>query len=268
MDINSNNQTNSVAKNTTCAVWCDCVCEAWIHHLPEPTSNRNEYNLIFLQQPPCTILLKYLYKFSCYKLYTNSKIPALQDFFVNLSCHTRPGVKCPCLCRPAVWVSEKTVDISLIAYLGSYEASGKVVKTVLGENYTLDEDFVEALNLWCEDSGCEQVPVNGCKQSVWDSPMVARIHNSLISDSRDLVNQTRLVAVSTREPGAWLNALPINLHSDETARNTLSLILGVRGTIGTPWSLLLPPVIRYSGYFLECAQLLRSEQSSPIRWPP
>ncbi|KAL7671400.1 hypothetical protein ACOME3_006298 [Neoechinorhynchus agilis] len=64
-------------------------------------------------------------------------------------------------------------DISLPAYLGSYEANRRIVQSFLGANYTLDEDFVEALNLWGEDSGSELVLVNGCKQSVWNSPLIA-----------------------------------------------------------------------------------------------
>ncbi|KAL7673362.1 hypothetical protein ACOME3_008221 [Neoechinorhynchus agilis] len=69
--------------------------------------------------------------------------------------------------------------------------AANIVKSVLGENYTLDEDFVEALNLWGGYSGSE------------------RIHNASISDSCDLVNRTRLTAASTRESSAWLNAIPI-----------------------------------------------------------
>ncbi|KAL7676579.1 hypothetical protein ACOME3_002829 [Neoechinorhynchus agilis] len=75
--------------------------------------------------------------------------------------------------------------------------------------------------------------------------MVARIHNSLISDSCGLVNRTRLAAVSTRESLAWLNAAPTasvaTLLSDETeTRSTDVHILSLplrsdRGTIGTPW---------------------------------
>ncbi|KAL7668206.1 hypothetical protein ACOME3_008918 [Neoechinorhynchus agilis] len=60
----------------------------------------------------------------------------------------------------------KAADISLPAYLGSYVASRKIAQSFLGENYTLDEDLVDAITLWCGDSGSEQVPVNGCKRSI------------------------------------------------------------------------------------------------------
>ncbi|KAL7671356.1 hypothetical protein ACOME3_006256 [Neoechinorhynchus agilis] len=113
------------------------------------------------------------------------------------------------LLRKESLIACNQADISLPAYLESYEANRRIVQSFLGKNYTLDEDFVEALNLWCGYLGSEQVPVNGCKRSVWDSPMIARINNSLISDSRDLVNRTRLAAVSTREPDTCLNALII-----------------------------------------------------------
>ncbi|KAL7667650.1 hypothetical protein ACOME3_010534 [Neoechinorhynchus agilis] len=97
----------------------------------------------------------------------------------------------------------------------------------------------------CGDSGSEQVPVNGCKQSVWDSPLVARIHNSLLSDSRDLVNRTRLAEVSSRESGVWLNALPVasvsvQRDSKDCSVNETWIPMCARGTTGAPWSRLSP----------------------------
>ncbi|KAL7676265.1 hypothetical protein ACOME3_002521 [Neoechinorhynchus agilis] len=67
-----------------------------------------------------------------------------------------PDVKRLCLCRPAVWVSENQPIFLCQLISGSCEASRKVVQSVLSENYTLEEDFVEALNLWCGYPGSEQ----------------------------------------------------------------------------------------------------------------
>ncbi|KAL7671121.1 hypothetical protein ACOME3_006030 [Neoechinorhynchus agilis] len=127
--------------------------------------------------------------------------------------------------------------VSLPAHLGSSESNRKVVKSFSGENYTLDEDFVESLNLLCEDSGSEQ-------------------------------------AVSTRESGAWLNAIPIafvgTLRGD-SKDCSVPETWGDRGTIGTPWSRL--SAIRRKVHprhaevnACECAQHPRAEQSLPTRW--
>ncbi|KAL7671651.1 hypothetical protein ACOME3_006542 [Neoechinorhynchus agilis] len=53
-------------------------------------------------------------------------------------------------------------------------------------------------------SGANHVPVNGLRQSIWERPLVARAHSSLLLASSDEAVRARLLAVSTRESGAWL----------------------------------------------------------------
>ena len=69
------------------------------------------------------------------------------------------------------------------------------------------------------------------RQKVWDSPWIQATYFSLLDALPDLHARARLLAVATKESGAWLNALPLSSVSlrmdDKVIRIAVSLRLGV-----------------------------------------
>ncbi|KAL7678267.1 hypothetical protein ACOME3_004497 [Neoechinorhynchus agilis] len=68
--------------------------------------------------------------------------------------------------------------------------SRKILQSFLGYNYTLDDDFVEAVNLWCEDFGSEQILVTWITEIDW--------RQSLQENRVPLSDETVRIAVSLR----------------------------------------------------------------------
>ncbi|GAV09288.1 hypothetical protein RvY_18857 [Ramazzottius varieornatus] len=68
-------------------------------------------------------------------------------------------------------------------------------------------------------------------QKAWDIPIVDQHYQTLL-DASSQAERARLVAVSAKDSGAWLNALPIsvlgNLLDDNSFRISVGLLLGAR----------------------------------------
>ena len=68
-------------------------------------------------------------------------------------------------------------------------------------------------------------------QRAWDAPRMKGLYQSLLESSPDPTTRARLLAVATKEAGAWLNALPVpslGLHLDnEVVRIAVGLRLSL-----------------------------------------
>ncbi|KAL7673906.1 hypothetical protein ACOME3_000184 [Neoechinorhynchus agilis] len=141
------------------------------------------------------------------------------------------------------------VEFALPAFLGSLQGSLPVSKKILKEKFCLDQDFVVAVEEWCQQTGANHVPVNGIRPSIWNRPLAARAHSSLLSGSRDGVVRARLLAISTRESGAWLEAVPLasvgTLLTDEVKRIAVFLRLGLPAVDVDLWLMLLGDMVSF-----------------------
>ncbi|KAL7672809.1 hypothetical protein ACOME3_007688 [Neoechinorhynchus agilis] len=96
------------------------------------------------------------------------------------------------------------VELALPAFLASVTKTKNITNVILQQT-DISTDDVErrGVSSWLIKTDLDQVPENSHKQPVWDKPLVERAYNSL-KGHLDSVSQTRLVASSSKESGAWL----------------------------------------------------------------
>ena len=71
--------------------------------------------------------------------------------------------------------------------------------------------FEAAVALW--SLGHDDPPPDGLasqRQKSWDSVIVSNVSETLLTHAPDFISRARLLAASSKEAGAWLNALPIS----------------------------------------------------------
>ncbi|GAU91574.1 hypothetical protein RvY_03802 [Ramazzottius varieornatus] len=122
-------------------------------------------------------------------------------------------------------------ELALPAYLASVHATHSLVSQICSET-DLDAAVVEGITLW--RTSCNVEPPPGLTRSVqklWDTPPVESSFRALLEQSSP-TDKARLHAVSTKESGAWLNALPVstlgNLLEDNSFRISVGLRLGAK----------------------------------------
>lgn len=127
------------------------------------------------------------------------------------------------------------VVVAPSAFLASSHASADLVDLLVPDGSAFQSSpFIEdALALWSQDH--PHSPPEGVeagKQKAWDSVRSRLIADELLQNAKDDTDRVRLLAVSTKESGAWLEALPVTslgLRLDDTA-----LRIGVGLRLGIP----------------------------------
>ena len=127
----------------------------------------------------------------------------------------------------------RAVRLAPSAYLASATGCSDLVSQLFPphlQNYP-DPHHEAALTLWKE--GHSHPPPDhlaSCKQKMWDAPKVEATFSSIM-DGASLLSQTRLLAVSCPESGAWLHPMPISSvglrMDDDVIRVTVGLYLGL-----------------------------------------
>ena len=121
------------------------------------------------------------------------------------------------------------VDVAPSAYLSSAHSSAQLVEAILPESHrTIPTPFVdEAKASWAAGHESEAPEdVAACKQRAWDSIRTKSTSQRLLDNAADEEERARLLAVMTKESGAWLRALPVTAlglcMDDSTVRVAVS----------------------------------------------
>lgn len=106
--------------------------------------------------------------------------------------------------------------------------------SVLLRNTVCSPDSAEkdALSLWVSLTAGAEIPEQRETQKVWDEPITTHTFNTLLTSNGNISHRARLLAVSTKESGKWLDAYPIQslgLHlSDLQLQIAIAIRLGAK----------------------------------------
>lgn len=128
-----------------------------------------------------------------------------------------------------------TSSLALPAFLSSVNSTLTLIRGILKLPSTSDAPVLclaDAELAWSANNPGKQMPTEKSDQAVWDTINVKLLHQNLLENAPDNYEKARLLAVSERESGYWLHALPSrNLGSvldPSTLRISVSLRLGLK----------------------------------------
>ena len=128
-----------------------------------------------------------------------------------------------------------SVELAPSAFLASAAANSDLTHHILPPRFQSSELLyvAEATKMW--STGLDLPPLSGPAshhQKAWDDIKVSATADSLLKQAPDAVSRSRLLAASTKESGAWLNALPVTSLGLRMDNNTVRVAVGLR--LGSP----------------------------------
>ena len=107
---------------------------------------------------------------------------------------------------------------------------GELVETILSRiNIADTNELAEAVESWRGASGGASLPDDPRRQKAWYLPIVKKNWDNMLLEA-DQVSRAILMAMTQKETGAWLNALPVSslgtLLDPESFRVAIALRVG------------------------------------------
>ncbi|XP_072937198.1 uncharacterized protein [Epargyreus clarus] len=124
----------------------------------------------------------------------------------------------------------KISSVSLPAFLSSTHSTQDLVSKILSKSLiTYDVAYMsEAKSAWVLACPNQNYPKLLHVQKLWDEPLCKLTHESLLNSTDGITERARLLAVSERESGFWLQALPSSNIGTLLDNSTLSLCVCLR----------------------------------------
>jgi hypothetical protein len=144
----------------------------------------------------------------------------------------------------------RTEALALPAFIASVHSVHTTTSEIIP--YSLEEYLETTMADWCNLAGSPPPEfLDRGSQKAWDLPLSKRTFSTIFNlSSSDPNNAARLLSVSTRESGAWLQALPAasigNLLDDASLRIAIALRLGA--TVTVPHKCICSSMVDSRGY--------------------
>ena len=129
-----------------------------------------------------------------------------------------------------------SVQLARFAFLALAAVNSDLTHHILPLRFQLTElpYIAEATNVWSMGLDLHP-PLSGTafhRQKAWDALKVSAMANALLKQALDAFSCSCLLAASTKESGAWLNALPVSSLGLRMDNNTARFAVGLR--LGSP----------------------------------
>ena len=127
------------------------------------------------------------------------------------------------------------VSVAPSAFLASTHSTAELVDAILSPHIRSHPapHLDEAQLHWSAGHDCQPPEGNAaCRQKSWDYARTSLIARRLLDEAESVEERSRLLAVSTRESGAWLRALPLSALGLRMDDDTVRVAVGLR--LGTP----------------------------------
>ena len=121
------------------------------------------------------------------------------------------------------------------AFLASADGASSCMHELLPDHLStaIYPERDSALYAWRQDLPPDiSEPTTSSHQKTWDKPRVESLFNSLLATCTEEEGKARLLAASSRESGAWLNAPPISSLGLRMSNNTIQVATALR--VGAP----------------------------------
>ena len=122
------------------------------------------------------------------------------------------------------------VQLAPSAFLASAAGSSSLITRILleslkGVSYSAKLD---ALSVWSDGHSFQPPPLADIKQRSWDYPHTQEVYDHLLEAATDTKTRIRLLAVATKESGAWLNVFPVSSLGLRMDNESVRIAVGLR----------------------------------------